>query len=62
MDQPRKIAKPARGQPYREKRSGVLVDASVVSKYALLFAFVYIQLSYGCMYIRARSMSIFPNK
>ena len=39
MDQPRKVAKPARGQLNRE--IGVLAYASVVRTYVLLFEFVY---------------------
>ena len=50
MDQPRKVAKPARGQLNREV---CLQIASVVSTYVLPFAFVYIRFLFEYMHIRA---------
>ena len=60
MDQPRKVAKPARGQLNRE--ISVLAYASVVRTYVLLFAFVYrpgIFFIWVHTYIRARFTAVY---
>ena len=59
MDQPRKVAKPARCQ--LNKEVSVLADASVVRTYVLRFAFVYIPgiFLFGYTYIRARYTAVY---
>ena len=60
MDQPHKVAKPARGQLNREIKCPCRCTSSVVVRthYLLLFAFGLHIILYGYVYIRARSLYI----